>query len=288
MVAPPPARVSDVAEQAALAWGVTLDERATSGHNEVWFARRGTEHVVLKAGDREARRREAMALAAFSHSSARLLEHDAVNGVLLMERVILGDDLLPLARVDDDASTEIIGRVVSSLHSGQLAPPAGELPRLASLGEAFEGNGDPRLPAALVARAAGLFVELTTGGDEVVLHGDLHHFNVVRDGVGDAADRWRAIDPHGWIGDPAFDTAPMLANPRGLTLEESPDATRLVTATTAERRIAILAETTGFDRDRIRAWAFTAAVIAELWMVEDHDLVHGAPLALAEALASGL
>ena len=80
----------------------------------------------------------------------------------------------------------------------------------------------------------------------------------------------------------------MLANPRGLTLEESPDATRLVTATTAERRIAILAETTGFDRDRIRAWAFTAAVIAELWMVEDHDLVHGAPLALAEALAHSL
>ena len=280
--------MTEVAERAALAWGVTLDERATSGHNEVWFARRGTEHVVLKAGDREARRREAMALAAFSHASARLLEHDAVNGVLLMERVLLGDDLLPLARVDDDASTEIIGRVVSSLHSGQLPPPAGALPRLVSLGEAFEGSGDPRLPDTLVTRAAGLFVELTTGGDEVVLHGDLHHFNVVRDGVGDAADRWRAIDPHGWIGDPVFDTAPMLANPRGLTLEESPDATRLVTATTAERRIAILAETTGFDRDRIRAWAFTAAVIAELWMVEDHDLVHGAPLALAEALASGL
>ena len=288
MVAPPPARVTEVAERAALAWGVTLDERATSGHNEVWFARRGTEHVVLKAGDREARRREAMALAAFSHASARLLEHDAVNGVLLMERVLLGDDLLPLARVDDDASTEIIGRVVSSLHSGQLVLPTHELPPLASLGEAFEGNGDPRLPGALVARAAGLFAELTACGDEVVLHGDLHHFNVVRDGVGDAADRWRAIDPHGWIGDPVFDTAPMLANPRGLTLEESPDATRLVTATTAERRIAILAETTGFDRDRIRAWAFTAAVIAELWMVEDHDLVHGAPLALAEALAHSL
>lgn len=288
MVAPPPARVTEVAERAALAWGVTLDERATSGHNEVWFAHRGTEHVVLKAGDREARRREAMALAAFSHSSARLLEHDAVNGVLLMERVLLGDDLLPLARVDDDASTEIIGRVVSSLHSGQLAPPTGELPCLVSLGEAFEGKDDPRLPGALVTRAASIFDELTTGGDRVVLHGDLHHFNVVRDGVGDAADRWRAIDPHGWIGDPAFDTAPMLANPRGLTLNELPDATRLVTATTAERRIAILAETTGFDRDRIRAWAFTAAVIAELWMVEDHDIVHGAPLALAEALAHSL
>jgi len=283
VVAASPTGMSEVAERAARTWEVTLDELAVSGTNEVWFARRGDHHVVVKAGNREARRREAVALAAFSHSSARLLEHDALNGVLLVERVLLGDDLLPLARVDDDASTAIIGRLVRSLHSEQLPLDAGALPPLASLGEVFERSADPRLPGALVKRAASLFTELTADAHEVVLHGDLHHFNVVRDGVGDSADRWLAIDPHGWVGDPTFDTAPMLANPRALTLAESPDVALLVSA--AERRIAILAEATSFERDRIRAWAFTAAVIAELWMVEDHHLVHGAPLALAEALA---
>ncbi|CAB4955318.1 MAG: hypothetical protein F2842_08305 [Actinobacteria bacterium] len=277
--------MSEVAERAARTWEVTLDELAVSGTNEVWFARRGDHHVVVKAGNREARRREAVALAAFSHSSARLLEHDALHGVLLVERVLLGDDLLPLARVDDDASTAIIGRLVRSLHSEQLPLDAGALPPLASLGEVFERSDDPRLPSALVRKAASLFAELTADAHGVVLHGDLHHFNVVRDGVGDSADRWRAIDPHGWVGDPTFDTAPMLANPRALTLAESPDVALLVSAAAAERRIAILAEATSFERDRIRAWAFTAAVIAELWMVEDHNLVHGAPLALAEALA---
>jgi hypothetical protein len=36
--------------------------------------------------------------------------------------------------------------------------------------------------------------------------------------------------------------------------------------------------------NRLRAWGFVGCVIAELWMIESHDLVHGAPLAVAEAL----
>jgi streptomycin 6-kinase len=114
----------------------------------------------------------------------------------------------------------------------------------------------------------------------VVLHGDLQHFNVLNSGEG-----WRAIDPHGWFGDPAFEAAALVANPRGLV--EGGDARGMDgrdLASRARRRTGIYAEATGYDVDRLRAWGFVGCVIAELWMIESHDLVHGAPLAVAETL----
>ena len=93
------------------------------------------------------------------------------------------------------------------------------------------------------------------------------------------------IDPHGWVGDPAFEAAALLANPRGLV--EGGDARGMdgrELAVKARRRAEVYAEATGYDVDRLRAWGFVGCVIAELWMIESHDLVHGAPLAVAEAL----
>ena len=42
----------------------------------------------------------------------------------------------------------------------------------------------------------------------MVLHGDLHHDNVLRHG-----DGWVVIDPHGYVGDAAVEPATMLYNP---------------------------------------------------------------------------
>jgi streptomycin 6-kinase len=67
-----------------------------------------------------------------------------------------------------------------------------------------------RSQGRLVNRAAGLLVELSESAtDQVVLHGDLHHDNVLR------AERepWLAIDPHGVVGDPGFEVGAMLYNP---------------------------------------------------------------------------
>ena len=57
-------------------------------------------------------------------------------------------------------------------------------------------------------------------------------------------------------------------------------------ATRSRRRAEIYADVTGYDLARLRAWGFVGCVIAELWMLESHDLVHGAPLAVAEALVN--
>jgi streptomycin 6-kinase len=88
-------------------------------------------------------------------------------------------------------------------------PPDCPLPDVASRLTAFDeylaahGDRGP-LPADLVGRAAGIVRELCTSGPgPFVLHGDLHHDNVLRAG----REPWLAIDPHGVVGDPGTSSA---------------------------------------------------------------------------------
>lgn len=267
-------------EQVLASWGVDRLE-TTPTHSLVHFARRGDDYVVVKQGDPAARAVEAHALRCYTGTAhARLLAHDPDSGTLLLERVLPGDDLQPLSRQDDDAATYAIAELLLRLHVEQY--DAGGLPPLSQIGEAFDAPPDSRVPERMRDRARSQFDDLMADSvDARVLHGDLHHLNVLHAGSG----RVRAIDPHGWIGDPVFDTAAMLANPRGLV--ESGDARGMDGAALAarwDRRIAILAEVTGFDAARIRAWSYVGCVIAELWMIESHDMIHGAPLALAQQM----
>lgn len=261
-------------------WAIT-DLEQVDDHPFAWWARRGEDYLVVKAGDRRERDREAQALRGFVSGATSVVEHDAELGLLITARVLPGDDIRPLARHDDDAATVEIARVAASLHRAQ-AHVAG-LPDLHEIGRAFDAPEDPRLPGRLVSAARGVLTDLTADPVvPVVLHGDLQHLNVLNAGEG-----WRAIDPHGWIGDPAFEVAALLANPRGLVEggdARGMDGTEL--AAKARRRAAIYAEVTGYDIDRLVAWGLVGCVIAELWMIENHDLVHGAPLAVAQALLS--
>ena len=264
-------------ERILTSWGVD-DLIPVGGHRHVWWGTRGDESVVVKTGDVRARQREAAALAAFGGGCARLVGSDPETGTLVVERLLPGDDALPLSVHDDDAATRVLAGIADRLHAGAAIA---ELPALAEIGVAFDGREDPRLPRAVRARARAVFGELVVDQPNcVVLHGDLHHMNALR-----AGDDWRAIDPHGWIGDPAFEAAALLANPRGLVDggdARGMDGTGL--ARRSRRRAQIYAEARGLDIARVRAWGFVGCVIAELWMLEDHDLVHGAPLAVAEAL----
>ncbi len=248
-------------------------------HPFAWWAFAGDEHVVVKAGDAGERSREALALQAFGSGATPVIAHDHGLGLLVTRRVLPGDDIRPLARLDDDEATRTIALLAMRLH-GDQAPVEG-LPPLRDIATAFDAAPDPRLPHRVVDAARRLLDELLSDDRASrALHGDLQHHNVLRSG-----DDWLAIDPHGWVGDPAFEAAALLANPRGLV--ESGDARGMdgrELAARSRRRAAIYAEVTGYDVTRLRSWGLVGCVIAELWMIESHDLVHGAPLAVAEAL----
>ncbi len=130
---------------------------------------------------------------------------------------------------------------------------------LRRLREAFEGATGP-LPPQLVARAEALLAErLASAAPSVVLHGDLHHDNIL------AAGRapWLAIDPKGLIGEPAYEVSAFVCNPYPL-ITSRPDLPRLLA-----RRVAVLSQRLGLERDRLLSWAMIHAVLSAAWEVED-------------------
>jgi streptomycin 6-kinase len=119
--------------------------------------------------------------------------------------------------------------------------------------------GDSPLPRRLVTRALGLSDELcASAASRVVLHGDLHHDNVLRA----SRDPWLAIDPHGVVGDPGAEVGPMLYNPD--PANRDPSLVALVPA-----RCEQLADGLGMDVDRVVAWGFVTAVLSGVWTAED-------------------
>jgi streptomycin 6-kinase len=119
--------------------------------------------------------------------------------------------------------------------------------------------GDSPIPRRLVTRASGLLLELSASGtDPVVLHGDLHHDNVLR------AERepWLAIDPHGVVGDPGFEVGAMLYNPDPHRRDR--ELLALVPA-----RVEQLADGLGMSEARVAACGFVQAVLSEIWTAEE-------------------
>jgi streptomycin 6-kinase len=127
--------------------------------------------------------------------------------------------------------------------------------------------------AHLADRAVALREELLASAPEpVLLHADLHHFNIL------AAERqpWLAIDPKAVIGDPAYEPAAFLRNPVD-RLIGAPDCESIVA-----RRIDQFAE--HFDRSRLTGWAFVHSVLSAWWSFEDHGRGHEPALRFAELL----
>ena len=130
---------------------------------------------------------------------------------------------------------------------------------LRRLREEFDGGTGP-FPPELVSLAEGLFAELLASMDApVVLHGDLHHYNIL------AAGRrpWLAIDPKGILGEPAYEVGAWLRNPLPQVAGWS-DLEEILA-----RRVAVLAEMLGFERRRLLGWGTAQAVLAAWWSYED-------------------
>ncbi len=212
------------------------------------------------------------------HGCAAVLEADPDLGAMVIERLRPGR---LLTTVPDYQAMAIAADVMAQLW--KPAPATHGFPTvdewMGGLGQlrAHYGGGTGPFPAALVARAERLYAELRAGGGApVVLHGDLHHANIL------AAERapWLAIDPQGVVGEPAFEAGALLRNPLA-SVRTWPD----LAARTA-RRLDILAERTGLDRQRLAGWALAGAVLSAWWTVEDHGRFDPRELRLAEALAT--
>jgi streptomycin 6-kinase len=127
---------------------------------------------------------------------------------ILLERAEDGGSLADLVRDGrDDEATRIICGVAEKLH----LPKSQLIPTLVPLSEWFE-----ELAAAaetyggILSLSAATAHELSAAPGEIsVLHGDIHHSNILNFGE----RGWLAIDPKGLIGERGFDYANLFCNP---------------------------------------------------------------------------
>jgi streptomycin 6-kinase len=192
--------------------------------------------------------------------AAGLKEADPEMGALLIERLEPGTKLLELGEVDDEAATVIAARLLEQLWR-PVSDGSGLRP-LSRWCDAYERNreelsrGSGGFPAALFQRADELRRELLDStGNPVSLHGDLHHFNVLRGRSG----QWLAIDPKGLDGDRCFDICQFLRNPRH------------VPTSINRRRIDIFCDELGLDRRRVKDWCLVHAMLNACWLYEDGE-----------------
>jgi streptomycin 6-kinase len=255
-------------------WSLTPDGAPIITHSSRLLpVRCGDTPAMLKIAMEEEEQRGAALMVWWNAAgAARVLAHE--GPALLMERAIGENSLLEMARNGrDDQASRILCEVAAKLHAQKNCPP---LPTVVPLSRWFKALG------SAASRFGGIWWQsaetarelLACQEEVVVLHGDIHHGNVL-----DGGPRgWLAIDPKGLLGERGFDFANIFCNP---DLETATAPGRLA------RQASVVAAAAGLDRVRLLKWILAYAGLSAAWMVEDGqepDLV----LAVAEIAAKEL
>jgi streptomycin 6-kinase len=236
--------------------------------NYLEFTTTGTgEAVALKVGVPHAElftEMEALELYAGGRA-VRLLDADRELGAILMQRLQPGTMLWQLG--DNCEETRIAASVMRELPVP--APPTHSLPPFARWVErAFRltrTEWDPQelMPRDLIDRAEAAFDEVSPSANgEVVLHGDLHHENILLD----ERCGWTAIDPKGVVGPRCLEVGRFIQNqlPGHLPVESRMQMVR--------ERLAILGAELGLTQGTLVASALVDCVLSLCWGLEDESV----------------
>ncbi|MGO2922704.1 MAG: aminoglycoside phosphotransferase family protein [Hafnia paralvei] len=181
------------------------------------------------------------------------------DDALLMERACGTQNLMSMVNNgQDDEASEIICRVISRLHRARTyqAPPLETLSqRFGALRNAVLQSHDPLLSLC------GVMAEqlLSDPLEEVVLHGDIHHGNILNF----EARGWLAIDPKGLYGERGYDYANLFCNPELSIATKRP---RFL------RRLEVVTQTAKIEKQRLLMWIMAHAGLSAAWFLEDDDL----------------
>ena len=255
-------------------WQLTPDGDpiGTRGSRLLPVRRRDGSAAMLKIAEEEEARGAALMIWWAGDGAARVLAHD--SNALLLERALGGAALVEMAHGgQDDEASRILCSVAARLHAPRPTSPPALVPLpiwFQELEPAAAAHGGILVEAAAAARAL-----LADPQELCVLHGDIHHANILDFGT----RGWLAIDPKGLLGERGFDFANIFCNP------DAPVATapgRLA------RQVDVVTSAASLEPGRLLKWLLAYAGLSAAWSLgegERPDLALAVAVQAAAALS---
>jgi streptomycin 6-kinase len=262
-------------------WNVVPDKHVETPHSVLVFGRQASRHVVLKVVKRQGDEWHCGQILEAFGGRRMVRVHAFTDGAALLERLQPATLLADMALSgEDEQATDVLSEVVLGLGPGEPPRVAVPVEDLAKAFQQYLTSRNEQIPYTLVDSAQDAYLSLSASQSErQLLHGDLHHYNVVLDDE----RGWVAIDPKGLVGELEYEVGAALRNPY-----ERSDL--IAERRTIDRRVMQFARTLAVDPDRTLRWAFAQAVLAIVWSVEEGESVDSAHpcLRLARTIESML
>lgn len=192
------------------------------------------------------------------NAAVRLLKFDKNNCALLLERLMPGEDLTGLCKINDERATLIGIEVMKKI--GRVSFENNDFPSLEKWTKSFRQAENTEFSQRHFENGQKFFDDLINSSEKRLLHGDLHHQNIL------SAERepYLAIDPKGIIGDIGFEISTFLNNPRSWVLKH-PNRREIL-----KKRIEMFARSFEIEPNDLRKWAYAEAVLSAWWTFEDN------------------
>jgi streptomycin 6-kinase len=243
----------------ARAWSLSIERTVQTATSVLVYCKRAGRPAVLKVVKQQGDEWRCGEIAAKFGGRGVVEVYEQMAGAALFERLDPGEPLAALTlNGRDEEATDIIAMMLGRMAPGE---PPDHCPSVEQWGGGFvrqAAAGDERIPSVLLDPAQRIYADLcATQRVPALLHGDLHHYNV----LSDRARGWCAIDPKGVVGELEFEVGAALRNPI-----DRPDL--IATLDVVERRLDQFGLALGLDVSRARGWAFSQAVLSAIWSFE--------------------
>ena len=227
-------------------------------------------NVVLKICPSMDITNEQKALTYFNGNGAvKLLDYDIDNKGLLLEYIKPGIALKSLFPKDEMQAIEIAATVIKKLHANPNQMPLNNFQTIDRWLGLLKTHKSNKISDFLIKKASELSdALLQTQKKLYLLHGDLHHENILQKN-----NEWIAIDPFGVVGELEYEVGAFIRNPVPELLNQK-NSTEIIVF-----RIDQFSKIFGFEKQRLIDWSFVQSVLVACWSEWDYyikfaEIVH--------------
>lgn len=216
--------------------------------------------VVLKIAPFESFiQSEVEALKAFNGcGSVLLLNYNCQCHASLLQQALPGTTLKSLYSKEKELSMNAYIQTMRAIHARSI-PSKAQFPHIRDWLKSIENVKEGQIPQHYLDTALQLKERLLNSSKkEILLHGDLHHDNVLKH-----HRTWLSIDPKGVIGEAEFEIA-AFDFISSCELFSSKNVVSLF-----YQRLSKIARLSKLSQERIADWVYVRLILGAAWMLED-------------------